>query len=317
MYWTKSPGTGGELLSEADFVVEEMPLKKFFLRYARSAGGVSPMNGRYFLYKLKKRGMTTKAAVNLLQRKFGAEIGYAGLKDKFAVTTQYLTMRKDIPDFSLDDLELTKVGTTNNFMQIGELEGNKFTITLHNCSVRRAKKVIEELENRGIPNYFGKQRFGLHGNHEIGKALIKNEFDRALELINSGGQKYTSLNSVDKKTLKFYIHAYQSFLFNKLLDEYVKMQKPFYGDFPVPGFDTRLSSSTTMKKILEKEGIGQKNFRIGHLSVMCRGAVRRAFVSVKNINYKVEGDNIILGFSLPPGSYATIVLREVTKNGRF
>ena len=62
-YWTKTPGTGGKVLSEDDFVVSELPAKKFLTKYERKNGRVSPVSGPFFLYRLKKRGMTTKAAV--------------------------------------------------------------------------------------------------------------------------------------------------------------------------------------------------------------------------------------------------------------
>jgi tRNA pseudouridine13 synthase len=311
MYWTKSPGINGELLSEEDFIVEEIPLRKFFLRYARSAGGVSLMTGKYFLYKLRKRGLTTKDAIRAITKRFrlvAGDIGYAGLKDKHAVTMQYLTIRKDVGNFS-GNIELTRIGTTNSFMQIGELEGNKFTIILHGCSVKNTA-VIGELKKRGLPNYFGKQRFGLNNNQEIGKLLVKRKYSEA------SGRIGKSLDSIDRKELKFFIHAYQSFLFNRLLDDYVKLQKSFSGELPILGSETK-KIDNMLKKIMEEEGITPKDFEFRDLRIKCTGSMRPAFVSVKNLNYKIEGDNIMLEFTLPPGSYATIVLREVTKNGRF
>ena len=67
------------MLSEDDFVVDEMPAKKFLAKYERKNGKVAAVGGPFFLYILKKRGTTTKDAVNFVCRKFGIqEAGFAG-----------------------------------------------------------------------------------------------------------------------------------------------------------------------------------------------------------------------------------------------
>src|SRR3989338_936985 len=115
MYWTKSPGTGGKVEREEDFVVEEIPLKKFLAKFSRDSSGVSPIKGPYSLVLLKKKGMTTKDVIDFISRKLSIrkeDIGYAGLKDKFAVTSQYMTIKGAIDD--IRDRKSTRLNSSHS-----------------------------------------------------------------------------------------------------------------------------------------------------------------------------------------------------------
>jgi len=327
MYWTKSPGTGGQVLSEDDFVVDEMPAKKFLAKYERKNGKVAAVGGPFFLYILKKRGTTTKDAVNFVCRKFGIqEAGFAGLKDKHAVTSQYITLRQRVDEFETDKISLKFVSPCKNMMQVGELEGNRFSITLHGCrKPENAKNVIKEME-KGMPNYFGPQRFS-DNNADVGRMLLKRNYTAALDLINKNSNTpYTSIRNVGKKMLKFFIHAYQSFIFNSVLDNYItKNLTASFADTPVVGFDTKLKSdffSRTIRELLAADGLAAKDFQIRDLQITCRGALRPAFIKVKRIGFEIKGEAkvakqlrsaLVLDFELPPGSYATVLIREITK----
>jgi len=320
VYWTKSKGTGGSVLKEENFVVEEIPSRKFFMKYSRLAGGIKEVQGPYTLALLRKKGITTKDAIKFIQRKFNLkkdDIGYAGLKDKFAVTAQYITIKGDIEGIKTDRIDLTKIGHTDKMMQVGELIGNKFTITLRNCKNPQNMAVMEEIKKRAMPNYFGPQRFGNHGdNHEVGRLILTGNYEKALDLINKRGCE-KSFDEISKKTLKFFIHAYQSFLFNKILDIYIsKYSKACFVEFPLVGYDTKLKkdfASQQLKKLMEKDKISPKNFYVRSLNLRCNGSFRRAFVKVSDLSYKIEGSSLVLTFILPKGSYATTLLNEITK----
>lgn len=311
MYWTKSPGTGGSIRSEEDFIVEEVPLKKFFIKFTRSKSGVIPVTGPYHLYLLKKKGLTTRDAIKRIEQKLGIAPGYAGLKDKFAVTSQYITLKKKVPNYEDDKLSLAYVAPCLYSMAIGELEGNNFTIKLRGCkAVKNAKKIIGELESRGVPNYFGVQRFS-ENNDKIGLLILKRKFPEALTLINkSYHKKFSSLKAVDKKILKFLIHAYQSRLFNRMLDKYVERGKAFSGVLPIIGFNTK--PTVELKNIMEKDSISPEDFRISELGMTVTGSERRAFVKTK-ISYEISRSTLVLKFFLPKGSYATEVVRQIAK----
>ena len=316
VYWTKSRGTGGSLISEEDFIVEEIPLRKFFSKYARSDSGMKPVDGPYVLAMLKKKGMTTPDAIKIILKELKINrnaIGYAGLKAKFAVTSQYVTIRKEsFRAIKTSKFELVYVSMINKMMQVGELEGNKFVITLHGCKKpENVETTLQQLSN-GLPNYFGPQRFGKNmDNHRIGKFILQRKNSEALDLINSQTKRrYVSLDSVDKKMLKFFIHAYQSYIFNQMVDEYVKKGKAF-DMIPIVGYNTKLDSAT--KKFLDKDGLQTGNFEIRELSMKCEGSTRAAFIKPKILAYSIDGDTLRVEFELPKGSYATVLIREVTK----
>ncbi len=322
-YWTKSKGTGGAIRDRKDFVVDEIPFKKFFSKYTRGRGGVKPMDGPYVLALLKKNNMTTKDAIKLIKRELKIsknDIGYAGLKDKFAVTSQYITIRKEkFREIRADKMELTKISSTDKMMQVGELEGNKFIITLHNCkNPENAKHAVEALRS-GMPNYFGSQRFGKYGdNHVIGKLILNREYEDVLNIINKRTKKqYSSINELGKKLLKFFIHAYQSYLFNKALDSYIlKNRNPSFVNFPIVGFDTKLKNdfaSEQTTKLLKMDKVKQEDFAVRDLNIKCGGSSRAAFVMPKILAYSINGKTLRLEFELPKGSYATILIREIAK----
>ncbi|MBI4018561.1 MAG: tRNA pseudouridine(13) synthase TruD [Candidatus Aenigmarchaeota archaeon] len=305
-YWTRSAGAGGKIKSPEDFIVKELLHRKYFARYA-TQGGVRRKEGKYGLFLLKKRNMTTRDAVQILRRKFGGPIGFAGLKDKKAVTEQYITMREGT-DFLEENIELRKVGTTDSFLSKGDLLGNEFIITLHGCNAARLEQAAKKLNRRGFPNYFGPQRFGSRGNnHFIGRNIVKRKFKEALRLINKSGGSYSDIRQISKDVLKFYVNAYQSWLFNAILGGYVRKGGYFGGYLPVAGFSTKRTPD-----VLRKEKLQPKDFIVDELRLACSGARRKAFIKTCLL-YTITGNRAVLRFRLPAGSYATAVLREITK----
>ena len=318
-YWTKSKGTGGRIRSPEDFVVREIIGRKFLRRY--SIGKKISKPKKYNLLLIRKRDITTKSAIRKLAEYSGIPenyFGYAGLKDKFSVSYQYLTVNGDrkIEKISLDNVEIIEITKSEKFLSKGDLVCNEFEITLHGCK-RNPEKIVAELA-KGMPNFFGPQRFGRHGdNHVIGRLLLKRQFDVALEIINSHGKYYQKIKDVKKDVLKFYIHAYQSSLFNMALNEYMKCRKPYFRDVRIPGCNTKLGNNKIemlMKKFLEKDKINQKDFMINELRMSVSGANRTAFIKV-SVKYQKQKDKVRLYFTLPKGSYATIVTGEITKPG--
>ncbi|MBI2578659.1 MAG: tRNA pseudouridine(13) synthase TruD [Candidatus Aenigmarchaeota archaeon] len=310
-YWTRSAGTGGKIKSPEDFIVKETIHRKYFAKY-RTAGGVSRKEGKYDLFLLRKRNMTTHEALALLRKRFGAgKIGFAGLKDKKAVTEQHITMEGG-SDFKENGIELVKAGTSDKMLSKGNLIGNEFIITLHGCNAKKLQKVIAEINKRGFPNYFGPQRFGAGGNnHAIGRLIVKRKFDKALQLINkSYGKDYKEIFHVKKEILKFFVNAYQSWIFNETLAGYVRKGKYFSGFIPLIGCNTKKPGKSS--EIMKREKISPKDFMVSKLRLSCSGGERKAFIKTY-LKYTINGNKALLNFTLPPGSYATVVLREVTK----
>jgi len=299
IYWTKTKGIGGKLKSADDFVVKEIINPKFLLKYKREKK-IEKMSGPYSLFLLKKKNLTTIEAIRKIAKKFSIPLenfGYAGLKDKKAITYQYVTVKGEIEEYEDEGIKIFNIKKIDRPIAVGDLIGNEFTITLHRCkNLDKIDEAVASIE-KGIPNYFGPQRFGRN-NHELGKLILINK------------------ERIDKKHAKFFIHAYQSYIFNETVNEYIrKNKKPYFKYIPVVGYNTKLGNSKIdkiIKKILKKEKINIKDFKIDELRICCNGSKRKMFIKTK-IDYKIFGSDVILKFFLPKGSYATNVLRELQK----
>lgn len=179
-----------------DFVVEEVPLYEF-------CG-----EGEHLVLFVRKKDLSTLEMISIIARYLGIqqkEIGYAGLKDKHAMTKQYISLHKKyeakMDDFAHDNIKILSKVYHNNKIRIGHLNGNKFYIKLKKVNPTAALKIDEALKNislYGMPNFFGYQRFGNDGNNHIDG-----------EKIAKGEKKERNV-----KVKKLLISAYQSHLFN-------------------------------------------------------------------------------------------------------
>jgi tRNA pseudouridine13 synthase len=162
-----------------DFRVEELPLV--------SPGGL----GTYTFYRLSKRNIGTIEAVQGICRSWnlaGHQVSYAGLKDRHAVTIQYLTIvggpRKTL---SCPTFELEPIGRLIHPYGPDHFRGNRFHLVIRDLSdddLRRATDEIAAISSDGLPNYFDDQRFGSVGfsRQFIGHAWLLGDHERALKL---------------------------------------------------------------------------------------------------------------------------------------
>lgn len=190
-----------------NFVVEEIPL------YAFSG------NGEHLILKVRKKGLTTSEMIRAIAENLGiksAEIGYAGLKDKNALTIQYISIHKkfekQVANFSVENIKILDSTYHTNKLKLGHLRGNKFYICIKKLDKINAIKIQENckiIAQQGMPNYFGVQRFGKNGdNFAQGRAILEGKFKIR-----------------NKKTAQFLISAYQSYLFNEWLKKRVELCK--------------------------------------------------------------------------------------------
>lgn len=179
-----------------DFVVEEVPLYDF-------SG-----EGEHLVLFIRKKGLSTLELVAAIAKYLGIkqkEIGYAGLKDKHAMTKQYISLHKKyeakMDEFNHEDIKILSKIHHNNKIRIGHLSGNKFYIKLKKVTPTAALKIDEALKSielYGMPNFFGYQRFGNDGNNHVdGEKIAKGEKKER-----------------NPKIKKLLISAYQSHLFN-------------------------------------------------------------------------------------------------------
>ena len=157
-----------------DFVVKEVPLYEF-------SG-----EGEHIVFNMRKKNLTTWEALESLSSHTGIkvrEFGYAGLKDKEALTYQSISVHKKyeekLENFSHNQIKLLEKTYHKNKIKRGHLKGNEFFIRLKKVGKVEAIKIenaLKIIQEKGIPNYFGYQRFGKDmDNHLQGKLILENK----------------------------------------------------------------------------------------------------------------------------------------------
>ncbi len=182
------PGVGG-LIKEApeDFQVTEIPL------YQPSG------EGEHIYAEIEKKGVTTLEAIRRISRGLGIQerdVGYAGMKDARGITRQTLSLPRVDPDtlwsLSLPGIRVLSVARHRNKLKTGHLAGNVFTIRIRDVDSSALKKcdiILEILSRKGVPNYFGEQRYGgLHNSHLIGRAMLSGDFRAAVDAVMGNPQ---------------------------------------------------------------------------------------------------------------------------------
>lgn len=361
--------------------------------------------GDYSFYLLRKQGVTSPDAIYKIKNAWkldARQISYGGLKDKHAVTTQYISIKngpkKDL-DFS--NLWLKHLGLIATPYDSTNLHGNRFKIVIRNInfeSIPKTESTICLLPGIGIPNYFDDQRFGSInslGNGFIAKQLVLGDFEGALKIaltlpyahdskwvkkekalllkkwgdwlflrskLPRGHSKslidHLSRNQNDFKGAAeklrpelggIYLAAYQSFLWNNALRNWIKMNfqvsEQFFinlklGWYPVVKFassdkskimdetfiplpSSRLKMDefdpffTIIHDVVNSEGIKLEQLKVpGSRKLFFSKGERKAFYFPTNISHGVFNDDLNTGqkavkiqFDLPRGAYATILVK--------
>jgi len=171
------PGTGGRIkVHPDDFRVTEMPL------YEPSGEG-----DHVYLY-VEKQGIGSLEAAERIAGALGRPrrvVGIAGLKDAQAVTRQWMSVERADPDLAarlhLPNITVLAVSRHRNKLKIGHLAGNRFEVRIRGCrpgSRELAERILRVLAERGVPNWFDRQRFGRRGdNHILGRTLVLGQYD--------------------------------------------------------------------------------------------------------------------------------------------
>ena len=144
------------------------------------------------------------------------EFGYAGLKDKNAMTIQHISIHKKyeeaLKNFSHENIKILETTYHNNKIKIGHLKGNNFFIRLKRVGLVEKRKIEEalgQIATYGMPNYFGFQRFGIDGeNYKKGQAIVEGK-----------------LKERNRNLKQMFINAYQSYLFNSWLSKRIEISK--------------------------------------------------------------------------------------------
>ena len=180
---TDFPGIGGAIKQRPeDFFVQELPL------YEPSG------EGEHVYAEIQKVGMTTFEAIKRIADALDVssrDIGYAGLKDAHAITRQILsipgTTEQAVMGLRIPNLTVQWAARHGNKIRLGHLAGNRFAIKIRQVNpmdVVKLQPVLEALKTRGMPNFFGEQRFGRRGdNDKLGATLIRGRPEELLALL--------------------------------------------------------------------------------------------------------------------------------------
>jgi len=309
-----------------DFIVKEIAADEFIKKIKK--------NREYTYFTLKKTNYNTEKAIYELSDYFRIQrkwFGYAGNKDKTAVTEQYCSVKGRIKDIKIKDIEVKIIGYGDEPLSLGNLKGNRFEIIVRNIAKNKVPKKIDF-----VPNYFDEQRFGINQNNQlIGRDIIKGNFREAVEKLLSqypelkeysdkNARNYNdTLRKLPKKILLLYIHAYQSYIWNKTADEYLQCKYDKEEKIPIIGFGTEIENNVLkeiIEKIMKEEGITYRDFIIKQLQELSQeGSERDLFVKVEDLKIgELEKDELNQGeyktkisFFLGKGAYATNVIKEM------
>lgn len=337
------PGIGGRIkVSPEDFEVEEIAAYEpegsgdhLFL-WVEKRG----MGAEYFARQVAQRLAIPVSAV-----------GTAGMKDRHAVTRQWVSVPVEtealLPKLESDDLHVLRVSRHGNKLKAGHLHGNRFRILVREPTAgddlaNRASQIIDRLRQHGMPNFYGSQRFGRDGETlHLGMAMLRGE---PPPVFASG--KRPNVRSPFLR--KLVLSAAQSGLFNcylarrlnegllrRVLPGDVMAKWPFGGMFvaadvaveqvrfdaretvsagPIFGRKTFAAADEAARReaeILAESGLAKIAFNGFGKLVM--GTRRHNLIYLDDLTAAIEPDGVRLNFSLPAGSYATVLLRELIK----
>ena len=158
-----------------DFIVEEVPRRK------------PEGEGEHCWIQVEKRGVSTSEAIRRLARRLNLnprDLGFAGRKDARAVARQWLSAPGIEPisaiGAELGHVRVLSAEKATRRLRLGALAGNRFNLFLRRFPAEAeatARRVLSTIATRGLPNWFGPQRFGFAGRgHELGRLLLAREF---------------------------------------------------------------------------------------------------------------------------------------------
>ncbi len=294
--WTEGPGAGGTWKeSPDDFVVVENPLSE------------PTGEGEHQWFRVEKVGRTTLDVVDALARAAGVSpdaVGYAGMKDRYARTTQDFTVQLGKPIEALDGYTILAATRTRKRLRVGQLAGNRFELRIRGGDPEVARVRCAALKASGMPNYYGVQRVG-------GEAPLQGE-----AILRGGGPR------LNYNQLKFTLSAYQSVLFNRVLAR--RGRARLQGDLEVGGIPTGPMFGPTMdwptgeaaeleRAVLAEAALPNDAWQ--RFPKLTQGTRRALWVDVDPQVDVVPpgpgGPSFWIRFSLPAGSYATVLLEEV------
>ena len=384
-----------------DFLVEEIARNGTVLEIGKELwrgrpwGGRGQYRGQIHKVCAAETRMEYRGGLGAVAHKVergGKSVGFSGSKDRIAISTQLCSIYGVKPEQLLaahvKDLAVNGAWLGESKVELGELLGNRFIITVRDA---RGAEAVPELnqELHGLfPNYYGSQRFGVRDNNfEVGLDIIRGNFEGAVMAFLTDTKNETNQEAVEArkrlledqdfkkaigyfpKYLKYerivieylaryqtdfanamrrvprgttlmFVHAVEGRIFNRMLERRMRelgteaqqgelvCGADFFG-FPddgrtrafdggtysfvvgnVIGYDTKeLSDHET--ELLEELGIQREDFKVKSMPELnCKGTSRVLFAPYRDFAFKRDEGSFRIGFELPAGAYATVLLSE-------
>lgn len=312
-----------------DFEVEELP-------------AIEPSGqGSHLWLWIEKTRANTDWVATQLAKAVGCsprDVGFAGMKDRHAITRQWFSMpstagaESGFADPGIEGVRILETSLHEKKLRRGVLQGNHFRILLRDLDgeISSLEDRLNFIAARGVPNYFGQQRFGFKGSN----------VQRAVQWLEQGGRLPRNKRSI-------YLSALRSFLFNhvlakrlendcwdSLMDGDLAMLDGTHSIFPCDEIDE------TLRKRCESFDIHPTGPLPGKTGMSPAGAAaeletrslipftpliekldrfgvdseRRSLrLRARDFKWTFQADGLLLDFSLPAGAYATVVIRELVQ----
>ncbi len=319
-----------------DFIVEEIPAY------------IPEETGEFLYLWVEKTALSAEQLVSHLARCLKIahqEVGTAGMKDRQAVTRQMVSVPGQclplVNSFDHEQIRILEVHRHRHKLRTGHLKGNRFSILIRNVGeggLQKARSIGARLTETGVPNFFGDQRFGRDAE----------TLQLGLELLQGTKRPGAIPRARRKFLLRLALSAVQSALFNRALLERMRdslVHQVLIGDvmqvvasggpFVVEDAEreqARCNARETVisgpifgpkmkppagdvaareERLLADSGIAREAFE--RFSNLTPGTRRPYLVWPENLKISEETEGVRLEFTLPSGSYATVVLREFQK----
>lgn len=323
------PETQGQLKTKnCDF--------KVFEDLGYSADG----QGEHLYLVIEKDGLNSAYVAKLIARWAGVtqrEIGYAGKKDRYGVTRQTFSVQlpgKESPDISTletPQLRVLSAKRSSKKIRTGALKGNDFELLIRKLTLDDALEArLAAVKLLGVPNYFGLQRFGKNGGniinaHELFKGKkVKNRDLRSIYLSSARSLIFNNVASarlqgefslqpmmgdvfmLNGSKASFKPEVNDEDIINRLAQQDILLSGPLWGAGKNKVTDDALAFELGIIKQEEELAAGLEDFGLKH--------ERRSLVVIPTgMAWRDTSEGLHLTFSLPAGSYATSVLREITQ----
>ena len=326
------PGIGGEIKTKPeDFEVEEIP-------------AYDPSGQGDFIYLwIEKRDMGAEYFARQIGKRLGistGEVGTAGLKDRRAVTRQMVSVpasvEANVPQLDGDGITVLRVSRHTNKLRRGHLHGNRLRLLVRLPAAdgaRVAEPIRVRIRQHGLPNFYGSQRFGRDGETlHLGLALLRGE-----KSIRQPFLKKLALSAAQSAIFNHCLaQRMRDGLLRRVLPGDVMCKVPFGGMFVASDVESEQRRFDACEIVSAGPIMGRKTFAAAHEAAqreqaalsafgltensfngfgkLLQGTRRHNLIYIDDLAAVAEPDGLRLSFTLPAGSYATVLLREIMKS---